>query len=279
MQRIKESQEISTNLKITIVTAVLNNLTGIEKTIRSVKNQKYKNYEHIIVDSGSQDGTLEIIQNNIDMKTKLIIEPVKGIYKAMNTGIKNSTGDLVGILNSGDFLYPGALDIISENFQRNECDYMLNSVDIHSQQGSFLYCSHPILESELEKKRLGTMPAAHMGIYITRNVINKGRLYDENYKIASDLEFSIYLNNNFDRVAINHDAIGVFHLGGVSGGYKTLVETYKIVSKTKIGRKRSMYTLIINFSKKIIANFLGEKIYLKIIKNNKRIQIKNHNNL
>lgn len=252
---------------------------GIEKTIRSIKGQKYKNFEHIIVDSGSLDGTMELIESNIDKKIKLIIEPVKGIYRAMNLGIKNSTGDIVGILNSGDFLYPEALGIISKNFQKKECDYMLNSVDFYSQQGSFLYCSHPILESELKKVRLGAMPAAHMGIYITKNVIKKGRLYDENYKIASDLEFSIYLNNNFDRVAINHEPIGVFYLGGVSGGYKTLVETYKIVSKTKIGRKRSMYTLIINFSKKIIANFIGKKFYLKIIKKNKRIQIKNHNNL
>jgi glycosyltransferase involved in cell wall biosynthesis len=265
--------------KISIITAVLNNVNGIKITIESLKSQRYKNYEYIIVDSNSTDGTREIIDTFLDQRIFVIEEPSIGIYTAMNTGIKNSTGDLVGILNSGDFLYPGALEIISENFQKNECDYMLNSVDIHSQQGSFLYCSHPILESELKKKRLGAMPAAHMGIYITRNVIKKGRLYDENYKIASDLEFSIYLNNNFDRVVINYEPIGVFHLGGVSGGYKTLVETYKIVSKTKIGRKRSMYILIITFAKKIIANFLGEKIYLKIIKNNKRIQIKNHNNL
>lgn len=90
-------------MKVSIITVVWNNADTIKDAIESVLNQTYKNIEYIIVDGGSTDGTIEIIQSYGNKISKFISEKDEGIYDAMNKGIKLATGDIVGILNSDDF--------------------------------------------------------------------------------------------------------------------------------------------------------------------------------
>ncbi len=82
-----------------IITVVLNNKSGIEKTIQSVVNQTYRNFEYIIIDGGSTDGTLEIINNYKSQIDVLISEKDSGIYEAMNKGVKYSNGNYLLFLN------------------------------------------------------------------------------------------------------------------------------------------------------------------------------------
>ena len=93
-------------MKITIITATYNSGVTLRDTIESVLSQTYLDYEHIIVDGKSKDATLDIIREyepRYQGKLRWISEPDKGIYDAMNKGIRMATGDVVGLLNSDDF--------------------------------------------------------------------------------------------------------------------------------------------------------------------------------
>ena len=90
-------------MKLSIITVSYNSAATIEDTIQSVLSQDYKNIEYIIIDGGSKDKTCAIIDRYIDKIAVFISEPDCGIYDAMNKGLKNATGDVIGILNSDDF--------------------------------------------------------------------------------------------------------------------------------------------------------------------------------
>ena len=90
--------------KISIITISYNAEVTIEKTLKSIKSQSYDNIEHIIVDGGSKDNTLEIC-NSYPHVSKIISEPDKGVYDAFNKGIKSATGDVIGFLNADDTFY------------------------------------------------------------------------------------------------------------------------------------------------------------------------------
>ena len=92
-------------IKITIVTVCCNSAATIRDTLESVAAQSHKNIEHIIIDGGSTDGTLAVIHEWKKHPVRLVSEPDRGIYDAMNKGIRLATGDIIGILNSDDMYY------------------------------------------------------------------------------------------------------------------------------------------------------------------------------
>lgn len=89
-------------MTISIITICYNAASDLEKTIKSVRAQVFNDYEYIVVDGGSKDATSEIIKSNADVITKWVSEPDKGIYDAMNKGIRMATGDWVIMMNAGD---------------------------------------------------------------------------------------------------------------------------------------------------------------------------------
>jgi glycosyltransferase involved in cell wall biosynthesis len=91
------------NMKISIITVCFNSAVTIEDAIKSILMQDYKDIEHIVVDGGSTDGTLEVLAKYQSRIAKCISEPDNGIYDAMNKGLKLATGDIIGFLNSDDF--------------------------------------------------------------------------------------------------------------------------------------------------------------------------------
>ena len=104
------------NYKISVITVTKNSEKYLEENIKSLSNQTYKNFEHIIIDGDSRDGTLQIIKKYSNNITKWISEPDQGLYFAMNKGIQLSSGDIIGILNSDDIYYPEALNIVNKYF-------------------------------------------------------------------------------------------------------------------------------------------------------------------
>jgi len=102
------------NYKISIITVTKNSEKFLEDCILSVHNQFYKNYEHIIIDGNSTDNTVNIIKKHEEKIAYWISESDEGLYDAMNKGIKKSTGDIIGILNSDDIYYDQALKIVNK---------------------------------------------------------------------------------------------------------------------------------------------------------------------
>ena len=113
--------------KFSIITVTKNSGKHLEKNILSVQNQTFKNFEHIIIDGNSKDKT-KLILRKYKNKLKIISENDKGLYDAMNKGIKLAQGDIIGILNSDDYYYPNALKIIKNYFSMNpKIDFVFGS--------------------------------------------------------------------------------------------------------------------------------------------------------
>ena len=115
---------------ITIITVVLNNKKFLQKTINSVLNQSYKNYELIVIDGKSTDGTVNILKKNNSKIDFWISEKDKGIYDAMNKGMKISRGSIIVILNSDDIFYKNAIKMAVKYFIQNKSiDFLFGSVE------------------------------------------------------------------------------------------------------------------------------------------------------
>lgn len=179
-------------MKISIITATFNSASTIKDTLESVNNQTYSNIEHIIVDGASKDNTLALVKEYGKRVTTIISEPDKGIYDGMNKGIKAATGDVIGILNSDDFLTSN--DVISkvvETFKNNNIDALYGDVHFvnpNNLEKMLRYYSSAIFKPSLFK--FGFMPA-HPSFYMKKSCYDKYGLYSLDYKIASDYDLLI----------------------------------------------------------------------------------------
>lgn len=110
-------------MKVSIITVVLNNQDFLQEAIESVLHQSYQNIEYIIVDGGSKDGSLNIIQQYGNQITKIISEPDNGIYDAMNKGLALATGEVIGFLNADDFYaHKQVIEHVVQRFSTNHCE-------------------------------------------------------------------------------------------------------------------------------------------------------------
>lgn len=180
-------------MKISVITVVYNNVRTIRTAIESVLSQTYSNIEYIIVDGGSNDGTVEIINEYYDKISLFISEKDDGIYDAMNKGVSKATGDIIGILNSDD-LYENnkILELIATQF------IIFNDLDIL--YGDLVYVSNDDISKVVRSWKScnyddtfferGEVPP-HPTLYIKKNVYEIAGLFNLEYKLASDYEFMI----------------------------------------------------------------------------------------
>lgn len=179
-------------MKISVVTATFNSGSTLRDTIESVLGQSCPDVEHIIVDGGSKDDTLEIIREYEERycgRLRWISEPDKGIYDAMNKGIRMATGDVVGILNSDDFYTScDVLSCVAREFMSGTIDALYG--DIHYvNDGALDKCVRYYSSRHFSRglMRMGFMPA-HPSFYCRRDVYLKYGLFDTSYRIAADFE-------------------------------------------------------------------------------------------
>lgn len=173
--------------KFSIITINLNNVAGLERTIKSVFNQTYKDFEYIIIDGGSKDGSAELISSNSNQLTYWISEPDKGIYQAMNKGIQKASGEYLLFLNSGDFLVnPRVLQRVYKiGFIQ---DIVVGNCNV-SKNGKIVFHATPPEDISLTAFWGKTIP--HQSSFFRRDLFSKFGMYLENFHIHADLEFFI----------------------------------------------------------------------------------------
>lgn len=195
-------------MKISIITAAYNSASTIRDTFESVLRQSYNDYEYIVVDGGSKDGTVDIIKEyepRFGGRMKWTSERDKGIYDAMNKGISRATGDVVGILNSDDFYTSNdVMQTVADEFLSSSDGITLDAVygDVHYVDENDItktvrYYSSKVFRRSL--MRLGFMPA-HPSFYCKKQVYDRFALksdsasggyaqyFNTSYKIAADFE-------------------------------------------------------------------------------------------
>ena len=212
-------------MKVTVVTAVLNDAGHIEQTILSVISQTDIEIEYIIVDGGSKDGTLELIGKYKDKISLLISEPDRGVYDAMNKGIKYSTGDFVYFLNSGDILLnPSILSKIKleELKERNAIIY--GNVVVAYGNIEALEKPRPFFNSKMKFKGIGI---CHQSMFFPGELIRNEK-YDLSYNIAADYDLAYRLWRKGTVFLYRDITIAKYDWGkGISSNPYKLLDVYR----------------------------------------------------
>ena len=212
---------------VSIITVVLNNKKFLKQSINSVLKQKYKNYELIIIDGQSTDGTIDILKKNNSKIDLWISEKDMGIYDAMNKGIKLSRGSIISILNSDDIYYKNALKIATNYFNRYKyIDFLFGSVIKYK----LLYGYKPwkIYWS------FGFYSTHSIGFFIRKKAQKKVGYYSTKYKYSGDYDFFYRMIVKYKLKGMatkKNEIFGKFRRGGISSKISFmdyLSETIKI---------------------------------------------------
>ena len=228
-------------MKITIITVTLNSEETIRDTLNSVLSQTYKNIEHIIVDGGSKDKTLDIIKKYPNKNKKLYVLPKSGIYEAINFGIKKSKMSYITVLNSDDFFQSNdSIYKMVKSIKKNKKISIFFSNVAYFKDNNFISIERLFSSEKFKRWHLsyGLMPA-HPGSFVKKNIYNKYGLYEESFKIASDFDFflrTLFINRiNFKNINITTVRM---RLGGISSrNIKSyIISTKEILQSFKINK-------------------------------------------
>ncbi len=237
-------------MKFSIITAVKNDKANIESTIKSLSGQSFSDYEHIIIDGNSLDGTSKVIKKIIRNKKKInyVRKKDKNLYEALNRGIKIAKGDFIGILNSGDvYINNKVLKLVNSK--------ITNKVDILS--GFLIY-----VDSNSKKKRFwnykiknlnayNAFKIAHPSTFISKKVFKKIGCYNTLYSIASDTDFLLRVSKipNISFMLLQRTLIAM-KIGGLSTSYLNIFR--KIYQDLKIYLYHFKFLFLPMYVKKII---------------------------
>ncbi|RDY27443.1 glycosyltransferase [Romboutsia weinsteinii] len=215
-------------VKFSIITVCFNSKQTIEETLDSVIKQTYNNYEHIIIDGKSKDGTLDIINRYMSESKKVILlsEEDTGIYNAMNKGIDLASGDLVVFLNSDDTFEPDALELINK-YYNDKIDLIYGNVSWQEKFKGKIYEKELNLAPNMSqsnkknnthimsKYHLEKIQNAHNATFVKTAII-KQNLFDEQLKICSDYKF--FLNMYIQKRKVLHIPYRITNMkmGGIS---------------------------------------------------------------
>lgn len=198
--------------KLSIITINYNNLEGLQRTIASVVNQTWKEFEYIVIDGGSTDGSGEYIASQTKNIDYWVSEPDKGIYNAMNKGIAKATGEYLLFLNSGDHFCSST--VLQENQSRiANHDLIYFNINVIDDKNTFLK-KYPV-QLSFSYFIKDTLP--HPATFIKASLFTKFGMYDESLKIVSDWKFFIESICKFNCSYLRIDeTLTTFYFDGLS---------------------------------------------------------------
>ena len=245
-----------------VSTVVKNDIKNITNTIKSIQSQNFKNFEYLIIDGKSSDGTFEKIKRYRKFVDLIKSEKDKGIYFAMNKGAKLARGKVIVFVNSGDTLTKNALKKVHQKFLENKKhDFVFGTVMRH-------YKTDSILKSGFSIRKLRynfDFATAHStGFFLNRKIFIKNGMFNTNFKISADYDLYLRLILNkkiFGGATKRNDLIGTV----VSGGYSSKIPFSRhLLEETKIrlnNNQNSILVLIIFFN--AIIKFIYKKTFNK----------------
>ena len=238
------------NPLFSIITVVYNGEKYLEKTIESVIQQKFENFEYIVIDGGSTDNSVKIIEKFEKKIDYWVSEKDRGIYDAFNKGMRVSKGKFIGFINSDDIYKKNALKIISNYIEKNQqADFIFGSVKKH---WGVLYGYKP----HKIKYSWGFYSSHSTGFFIKRKVAEKVGFYNIKYKYHADYDYfyRLIVKNKMKGISTKkNEIVGVFRRGGFSSKisfWKKLKEDIRI----RYDNGQNIFLLILIFSNKFLRN-------------------------
>ena len=179
-----------TNSLVTVITVCYNSANTLEQALKSVTTQDWPNVEHIVIDGGSTDGTLAILERYKNHLAHVVSEPDKGIYDAMNKGLDRATGDIVCFLNADDqYTSCHVLTRVAKQMQAHQLDALLGDVAFfHSAKPTRLVRRYRSDRFRPERLAWGWMPA-HPALFLTMSVVQRVGRFKADYRIAGDFDY------------------------------------------------------------------------------------------
>jgi glycosyltransferase involved in cell wall biosynthesis len=200
-------------MKLSVITINRNNADGLDKTIQSVINQSFKDFEYIVIDCNSTDNSLDVIKKYDNKINYWISETDTGIYNAMNKGIAKSNGNYLLFLNSGDYLVNK--DVLKSVFEHQQtADIIYGNMQIDWGNGKITSGKMP---DKITFKQMYLDTLCHPVSFIKKTLFDKYGLYNETYKIVADYDFffKVIIIHNASTYHVNVD-IAMYNLTGLS---------------------------------------------------------------
>jgi glycosyltransferase involved in cell wall biosynthesis len=198
--------------KISIITVNYNNLEGLQKTVKSVESQTWQEFEYIVIDGGSSDGSGVYLEQNANLFDYWVSEPDKGVYHAMNKGIAKATGEYLLFLNSGDHFFEN--NILEKNHQEIRGEDIIY-FNLQVVEGAKVYIKEYPVRLSFSYFVKDTLP--HPATFINREAFDKSKMYNEDFKILSDWKFFIdgicKYNMSYKKI---ESTLSTFYIGGLS---------------------------------------------------------------
>ena len=235
---------------LTIITVILNDKKGLERTLNSLINEDKNKYEHLLIDGGSNDGTVEYIKTRVDRIDSFISQPDNGIYDAMNKGIKLASGDIISFLNAGDLALDGYVSCAEKCIFG--IDYCYSGIKISGKNLSSFIPKKISSRTEF----LQAMPFPHPGLFVKKYLFYEIGFFDVNKKITADHEWIVRLiNANKNGFRIELESVK-FHLDGLSLSFKTPIEMFETALLNKRGRFHAFIRMLYGMAVVLKYKFL-----------------------
>lgn len=255
---------------LSIITPVFNAEKTLLKTINSIRNQEFDDFEYIIIDSNSEDNTSEIVRENSLMVDHYIVEKDKGIYDAMNKGIGLAKGTLVGIINADDQYNIGTFKAIYNAFKENDRETIFYSDLIISNGSKRLKMK---AENSISSIKLGISQISHPTMFVPKDVYSKYGAFNLRFDTyGADRELILRLKKNRIKFCKLTHELSIFNFGGATSRYN--LKNIFLQTKQEFNLLKSYFPLLITikttlkFFLRLIRNLLfskliPQKIFLK----------------
>jgi glycosyltransferase involved in cell wall biosynthesis len=232
----------------TIITVVRNGSETLQRCINSIKSQSFKEFEYLIIDGASSDGTLEIVRENAGVISFAVSEEDQGLYFAMNKGLELARGKYVGILNADDVYFPNTLELVQAVILKDS-----NSEVIY---GAMSYFSQPDKIHFIHSNELSKRMIFHPTCFVSNETYKKHGNFNTKYRVAADYEFIMRCYKaNLKFIGIDN-VLASFSDGGTSARLRlrSILETSEIQAKYNSESKFRRYAKLFRM---LIATYLS----------------------
>jgi glycosyltransferase involved in cell wall biosynthesis len=232
---------------LSIITVIFNDKRGLEKTLANLQSQPFTDCEHIVIDGGSTDGSLEVIEKYKSRIHKFKSEPDKGIYDAMNKGLDMAIGEFVFFLNAGDEFYR-QFDL---SLLRQNRDKVIVGFSIQYYKTDFY------LRPSRNRRELLLRYPAHQAIFVPRRLYSKTR-FNIRFKVAGDYYWIQNILKG-EQPLVTDKIVSLFPLGGKSSSsrLKDILHLHK--------EMKDPYYVLTSIVKKLSTLILGKRRYYQLL--------------